>query len=96
VLSEAARTVGEAGDLELASRNFKSGARMIDSSAEQRIRSKILRRHALRSGIAPHVVHLVFCGVLLMLGGHAHVLRCPRRPSRRGLDMLSHELSTET
>lgn len=27
-----------------------------------------------------------------MLGGHAHVLRCPRRPRRRALGMLSHEL----
>ena len=28
-----------------------------------------------------------------MLGRHAHVLRCPRRPRRRGLGMLSHEVS---
>ena len=34
-MSEAARAVREAGNLELASRNFKSGAHMIDSSAEQ-------------------------------------------------------------
>lgn len=33
--SEAARAVREAGDLEVASRNFKAGAHMIDSSAEQ-------------------------------------------------------------
>ncbi len=33
--SEAARAVREAGNLEVASRNFKAGAHMIDSSAEQ-------------------------------------------------------------
>lgn len=34
-LSEATKAVREAGDLQIASRNFKSGAHMIDSSAEQ-------------------------------------------------------------
>lgn len=56
--SEAARAVREAGDWEIASRNFKSGAHMIDSSAEQlsdaarQTAETILRIGELRQGHA--------------------------------------------